>query len=278
MLGRILGPPVPPSLSEMPTFRDSVAHGFLLVASNPLLLFGPILVSFLVWLLLLALGFVGSGIGLTQLWALPPLSSAFDTQSAVAIAGQRVGLVAALPLLIVRAVLVGAVSGLIVEAFERGGSAGLGGVIRGLLAFPLVLAYVMLSFVGLFFAQFASVLGPGLGSLVQFVLPAFVLYALAFVPFQAVRERRPLADTLRASYAAARTPGGRHLAFCLLYVLLVAFVLPLLVPGRSLITANLEPATWIALFVLTYVHVSFAATFAYRWLSVEASVGASTRA
>ncbi len=271
IFGRLLGPPVPPSMSSMPTYRASLGQGFLLVASNPVLLFGPMLIVFLAWLLLIAAGFVGTGIALSQMWAMPPLSTAFDTQNAISIAGQQTGLILALPLLLVRAVLVGVLSGLIVEGFERHGAVGVGGAIRGLLAFPLVLAYLILSFVGLFLAQFGAALGPGLGTLVQVVLPALILFALGFVPFAAVRERRPLAETLRRAYAGARTPGGRQLAFCVLYVLL-AFVLPLFIPNRTTITANLDPWTWVGLFVLTYFHVSFTAAMAYRWLAVESSI------
>jgi hypothetical protein len=276
LFGRLLGPPIPPSMSLMPTYRVSLGQGFLLVASNPVLLFGPMLVVFLTWLLLIAAGFVGTGIALSQMWAMPPLSTAFDTQNAISIAGQQSGLVLALPLLLVRAVLVGVLAGLIVEGFERHGTVTAGGAIRGLVAFPLVLAYLILSFVGLFLAQFGSALGPGLGTLVQVVLPALILFALGFVPFAAVRERRPLAETLRRAYAGARTPGGRQLAFCVLYVLL-AFVLPLFIPSRTTITANLDPWTWVGLFLLTYVHVSFTAAMAYRWLAVESSIDPAPR-
>jgi hypothetical protein len=274
LFGRILGPAVPPSMSEMPRFRESLGQGFLLVASTPVLVFAPLILVFVVWLILLALGFVGSGLALSQMAAMPPISTAFDVQNAIAIAGQQSGLIASLPLLLVRAILIGVLSGLLVEGFERNGAVGRWGAARGLAAFPLVLAALLLSFVGLFVAQFGSVFGPGIGTLLQVLLPAFVLYALGFVPFAAVRERRPLAETLRRSYAAARTPGGRHLSFCLLYVLL-AFVLPLFIPGRSIITANLQAGTWAGIFLLTFVHVGFTAAMAHRWLGVEASVAAS---
>lgn len=271
LLGRVLGPAVPPSMSEMPTFRRSLGQGFLLVSSNAVLVFGPLVFVYVVWLVLIAFGFVGTALALTQVVAMPPLSTAFDTQNAISIAGQQSGLIIALPLLLFRAVIVCVLSGLLVEGFERRGSTSLGGVMRGLAAFPLVLAYLMLSFVALFLAQFGSVFGPGLGTLLQVLLPAFVLWAVGFVPFAAVRERRPLADTLRRSYAAARTPGGRHLSFCIVYVLL-AFVLPLFVPGRSLITANPAPGTWIGLYLLSFLHVGFTAAMAYRWLAVESSI------
>jgi hypothetical protein len=54
-------------------------------------------------------------------------------------------------------------------------------------------------------------------------------------------------------------------------------VIPIFVPGRSTITANLEPATWIGLFVLTYVHVGFTAAMAYRWLAIEPYVETPSR-
>jgi hypothetical protein len=276
LLGRVLGPPVPASMSRMPRFRDSLGQGFLLVASSPVLLFGPIVFVFAVWLILLALGFVGSGgVALSQMAAMPPISTAFDVQNAVSIAGPQAGLIASVPLLLVRAVFVGVLAGLLVEGFESGGATGRWGAVRGLAAFPLTLAAVLLSFVGLFVAQFASILGPGLGTLFQVLVPAFVLYALGFVPFSAVRERRPLAETIRRSYAAARTPGGRHASFCILYVL-VAFVLPQFIPGRSTITANLEPLTWVGLCVITYVHVGFTAAMAHRWLAVEPAAADAT--
>jgi hypothetical protein len=264
-------------MSEMPKFRESLGQGFLLVASNPVLVFGPLVTVFVIWLVLLALGFVGTGIALSQMAAMPPISTAFDVQNAISIAGQESGLIASVPLLIVRAVLVGVLAGLLVEGFERHGAVGRWGAVRGFAAFPLVLAGVLLSFVGLFLAQLGSVFGPGIGTLLQVLIPAFVLYALGFIPFAAVRERRPLAETLRRSYAAARTPGGRHLSFCILYVLL-AFVLPLLVPGRSIVTANLEPGTWVGIFLLTYVHVGFTAAMAHRWLAVEDTATASAKA
>jgi hypothetical protein len=91
------------------------------------------------------------------------------------------------------------------------------------------------------------------------------------VPFVAVRRRISLPETLRQSVAAARTPGGRHLTFCLVYVL-VAFVLPLFVPNGSFITANPAVSTWIGVLVVTLVHLVLTAAFAYRWLAVEATI------
>jgi hypothetical protein len=271
LFGRVLGPAIPASMSDMPTFRRSLGQGFLLIATSPVLLFGSLVFVFAVWLALLAFGFVGKVVALSQVVALPPLSTAFDTQNAVSLAGQQSGLIVALPLLLVRAVFVCVVSGLVVDGFERRGATNARGAVRGLLAFPLVLAYLMLSFVALFFGQFGSVFGPALGTLVQVLLPAVVLWAIGFLPFLAVRERRPLSDALRRAYAGARTPGGRHLSFCILYVL-IAFLLPAFIPGGSLITANPSASAWIGVFVMSILHLSFTAAMAYRWLAVEATV------
>ena len=271
LFGRVLGPAIPASMSEMPTFRRSLGQGFLLIATSPVLLFGALVFVFAVWLVLLAFGFVGKVVALSQVVALPPLSTAFDTQNAVTLAGQQSGLIVALPLLLVRALFVCVVSGLIVDGFERRGATGGRGAVRGLLAFPLILAYLMLSFVALFFGQFGSVFGPALGTLVQVLLPAVVLWAIGFVPFAAVRERRPLSDTLRRAYAGARTPGGRQLSFCILYVL-IAFLLPAFIPGGSLITANPSASAWIGVFVMCVLHLGFTAAMAYRWLAVESTI------
>jgi hypothetical protein len=257
----------------MPNFRTSLGQGFLLAAANPVLIFGSLVLVFLAWLLLLAFGFVGSSVALSQMLAMPPISTAFDTQNAISIAGQSTGLLIALGVLLVRAVVVAVLAALIVEGFERRGAVTRYAAVRGVAAYPLVLAMLMLSFVGLFIAQFGSAFGPGLGTLLQVLVPAFVLYAIGFVPFAAVRERRPLAETLRRSYAAARTPGGRHLSFCILYVLL-AFVLPLFIPGRTIITANPEPWTWVGIYLVNFVHVGFTAAMAYRWLAIEPNLDA----
>jgi hypothetical protein len=271
LLGRVFGPPVLPGMSEMPTFRRSVAQGFALAASSPVLLVGCFVFVFGVWLALLAFGYVGDPLALTQAFALPPLSTAFDTQNAVSVAGQRVGLTAAFGLLVVRALVVALAAAAIVDGFEHRGRVGRDAIARGLMAFPRVLAATALSFVALFIAQLGVAFGTGLAMLGQLVVPALALYLLGFVPFVAVRGRISLPETLRQSVAAARTPGGRHLTFCLVYVL-IAFVLPLFVPNGSFITANPALSTWIGVLVVTLVHLVLTAAFAYRWLAVEATI------
>lgn len=255
----------------MPTFRSSAAQGFVLVASSPVLLVAAFLFVLGIWLVMLAFGYVGSPLPLAQALAMPPLSTAFDTQNAVSVAGQRAGLIAGIGLLVVRAVVVALVAAAIVEGFEHGGPIHRSAIARGLRALPPVLAATVLAFVALFLAQLGAVFGAGIATLVQVVLPALALYLLGFAPFVAVRRREPLPETIRQSIAAARTPGGRHLSFCLLYVL-IAFLLPIFLPRGAFITANPSVATWIGVLVMTFVHLGLTAALAYRWLAVEATV------
>ena len=271
LVGRLLGPPMLPGMSEMPTFRSTTAQGFSLVTSAPALVVGASLFVLALWLVLLAVGYVGSPLPLTQALALPPLSTAFDTQNAVSVAGQRVGLIAGLGLLVVRALVIALVAAAVVEGFERGGRVGASAIPRALRAFPRVLAATVLAFVALFLAQVGAVLGAGIATLIQVVLPAFALYLLGFVPFAAVRRRASLPETIRQSIAAARTPGGRHLSFCLLYVL-ISFLLPLILPRGSFITANPSVVTWVGLLAIALIHLGLTAALAYRWLAVETSV------
>lgn len=270
VLGRLLGPVVPPGMSAMPAIRTSLAQGFAAVVSSPALVIGSFVVVLAVWLILLALGYVGAPFPLTQAFALPPLSTAFDTQYAVAIAGQRTGLIAGLGLLVVRAIVVSLVASAILERFEGRRLEGATAV-RALRAAPAVLAAAVLSFVVLFMAQVGAVLGAGFALLLQVALPALAVYLLGFVPFVAMRRRGSLPETIRLSIAAARTPGGRHLSFCMLYVL-IAFFLPWFLPEAAVITANPSAATWIGILVMTLVHLAFAGALAYRWLAVEAGV------
>lgn len=271
LFGRLLGPPILPGMSQMPTFRSSAAQGFVLVASSPVLLVAAFVFVLGVWLAMLAFGYVGSPLPLTQAFALPPVSTAFDTQNAVSVAGQRAGLIAGLGLLVVRSVVVALAAAAIVEGFEDGGRIRPTAIARGLRAFPRVLAATVLAFVALFLAQLGAVFGAGIATLVQVVLPALALYLLGFVPFVAVRRRVPLPETIRQSIAAARTPGGRHLSFCLLYVL-IAFLLPVLLPRGGFITANPSVSTWVGVLVMTLVHLGLTAALGYRWLAVEATL------
>ena len=269
LLGGLFGTPTPASMSAMPAVRASLGRGFLLAGSTPALVLLPFAWTLVTWLLLQAFGHIGSPLVLAQSVALPPLSVSSDFQSALLTFGAPTGIYAVLPILIVRAVVIALLAGLVVEGFERG-SVTLEGARRGLRAMPLVLAAVVLSLLSVIVLVYSGLLGPGLGTLLQVLVPAATLWILGFVPFAAVSENRPLAVTLSRSYYGARTPGGRQFLFSMLYLLLLT-VLQALTPGVE-ITANPRPVTWAFILAVNYIHVGFFAAYGYRWLVIAPSV------
>lgn len=270
LLSGFLGSPVPASMSTMPYFRTSLARGFLLVGSTPILVILPFLWVFVTWLALVALGFIGSPAVLAGALALPPLSVSADFQNSVILFGQAKVLYVMLPMLLLRSVFTSVLVGLIVEGFERG-AVSLEGVRRGIGAALLMFGLLMLGLFALLASQFGALLGPGLGTLLAVLLPTAALWILGFAPFGAVTERRNLLVTVQRSYYGARTPGGRQFLFSLTYLLLFS-VLQFFVPGGGNVTANPGIETWVFLLVLTYFHVGALASFGYRWLAIAPTV------
>ncbi|HEV8564500.1 MAG TPA: hypothetical protein VGR41_06270 [Actinomycetota bacterium] len=255
----------------MPTYRTSLSRGFLLVGSTPALVLLPFAWTLVTWLILQVSGYIGAPLLLAQSVALPPLSVSSDFQTALVTFGQPTGIYVMLPFLLVRAVIIAVLAGLIVEGFERG-TVSLDGARRGVRALPLVLSGVVLSLLSVIMLVYASLLGPGLGTLLQVLVPAVALWVLGFVPFAAVDERRSLPVTLTRSYYGARTPGGRQFLFSMLYLLLLT-VLQAFTPGAET-TANPSLATWAFILAIDYVHVGFFAAYGYRWLVIAPSVAA----
>jgi hypothetical protein len=259
-------------MSAMPSFRRSLGRGFLLVGSNPILIAIPFAWTFLTWVALQLFGYIGTpNAPLGQAVSLPPLSVGADLNGMLMTFGQPAGIYALLPVLVLRALLLAVLAGLIVEGFESGAVLP-DGLRRGLRALPITLGGIILNLlvVMVLFPLGSGVLGPGLGSLVQVLLPAAAMWLLGFVPFVAATERRPLQAALARSVAGGRTPGGRQFLFCLLYFLLLTS-LQILTPGVA-ITANPSLLTWAFVLVVTVVHVGFTAAFGYRWLVIEDGV------
>ncbi|MBI3648556.1 MAG: hypothetical protein HY240_07405 [Actinobacteria bacterium] len=270
LFGGLFGNPVPASLSAMPNFRRSLGRGFLLVGSVPVLLLAPFLWTLVTWLGMLALGYVGPpSLPLNQASSIPPLSVGADLQGSLVLFGQPAGIVAVLPLLVLRALVVAVLAGLIVEGFERG-SVSVTGVLRGLRALPIVLGGVILNLLFVILLVYAAAFGPGLGTLVQVLLPAAALWLLGFLPFVAVTERRSLPAALSRSAAGGRTPGGRQFLFSMMYLLLLT-VLQAFTPPAG-VTANPPLRTWIFALVVNFLHVGFFASFGFRWLVIRGSV------
>jgi hypothetical protein len=269
LLGGLFGSVTPSSLSVMPSYRTSLGRAFLLVGSTPALLLVPFAWTLVTWLALQFLGFIGVPTLLAQSVALAPLSVQSDFQTSLVTFGQPAGLYFMLPMLLLRGVVIAVLAGLIVEGFERG-TVSMDGARRGLRAFPLVLSAVVLSLLSVIVLVYASLLGPGLGTLMQVAVPAIALWVLGFVPFVAVDERPSLAVTLTRSYYGARTPGGRQFLFSMLYLLLLT-ILQAFTPGAET-TANPSLAAWAFILFVDYVHVAFFAAYGYRWLVIAPAV------
>jgi hypothetical protein len=271
LLSGLFGSATPSSLSVMPKFRTSIGRGVLLVGSTPALVLVPFVWTLATWLALQAFGFIGSPLLLAQSVGVGPLGVQSDYTASIIAFGQPASFYVMLPMLLLRGLLTAVLAGLIVEGIERG-SVSMDGVRRGLRAYPLVLSSTVLTLLAIVTLLNASLLGPGLGTLLQVILPAVALWVLGFVPFVAVDERPPLAQTLMRSYYGARTPGGRQFLFSLLYLLLLT-ILAAFTPGTE-IGANPSFGTWAFILAVDYVHVAFFAAYGYRWLVIAPAVTA----
>jgi hypothetical protein len=116
----------------------------------------------------------------------------------------------------------------------------------------------------LVFAQ--AVLGPAAG-LVMLVLG---LHFLGFAPVIAAAEGVPAGAALRLGFRTARLPGARHLAFVLVYFIVVVYAG---IGATSVAGAN-APATpsmltWGIALVATFGHVVVLGALAVRWDAVR---------
>src|SRR5438093_4744699 len=189
--GLFSGPSVPAGSSPLPLYRESFARGAVVVGSSPLLLLAPLALVLALWLGELAGGYVGTPVPpLVNAFAVPPISTASSDAFAVfTLFGQRTGLYLVLPALIVRALITGLLAAAIVERFDTG-RLSVASLLSAMKAFPIVLGMLIVGFIAIMFGQIvALLLGPGLGVLISYVvMPAFLVYALGFVPFVAVTE------------------------------------------------------------------------------------------
>ncbi len=259
--------------SSFPSIPRALGRGFITIGSSPVLLVAPFLLLFLFWLGLVALGLEGPPGRLVDLLAIPPISTYFDALNGVTIYGfGATGLVAATGFLVVRAVYLSILTGLIVERLE-GQRASMLGVLRGLMAFPTVLAVNVLGLSILILGSvILPVLGPGIGFLGSVLTLVAALFFFVFAPVAAVRERRGLQETLRRAARAALMPGSRHVLFCMFYIFLTLPILVALAPGGNFLTVNPSAAMWAYALFCTFVHMGFLAAFAYRWMVAEPQV------
>jgi len=259
----------PPGDSGFPSIWASIRAGAVLVGSTVPILLTTFLFVFVAWVALVAIGLEGPPGRLVNLAALPPIGTYFDALNGVTIFGYGgAGLAAAGVFLLVRAAFLAVVTGMVVVAFEGGGT--LEGVVRGLRAYPVALAVNVLSLSLMVAGTIVlPLLGPGIGFLGSVLILVAALFLFAFAPAAAVTDRRPLAETLSRGVRAATMPGSRHAVMSLLYVFLALPLLVFLAPEGNVLTVNPGLGTWIYVLFAAFVHVTFLAAFAYRWMTVR---------
>ena len=260
--------------SPMPRIRTSFARGLGLTLSTAPLLVGVPLVLLVEWLILIALGFQGPFSVMSATFAIPPLGTLPDLLVVAPIlwGGSASGsLVIVFVLAAIRAVLLSAVATVAVERY-RTGTVTWWAARRLVRVLPFAFMVNVLLISTLIAGQIpASFLGPGLGLLAFFAVIVAGVYLLGSVPAIAADEDRTLTDTFRRSFQIGRLPGSGTLSFAALYVAASASILLARTPG-SAIGVNPSVAAWLVAIVLSLLNVSVSATFAFRYLSVEALV------
>ena len=260
--------------SPLPQIGRSLARGLLAVATQPILLVLSMVLVVGTWVALLAIGFEGVPSRLVAVLAIPPISTLFDLGTGGSLYGAGPAFLVFMGVCIVVRTLVYAIlAGMILEALEDGRVTRYG-LVRGLIAIPTVLVVQVASFSLIIAGNlFFPVLGPGIGFLGIVLALVGGLFFLGFAPTAAIRQGRPVMETLRRSGRAAMMPGGRQLLVCFLYFFLA--VLPLLgglAPGGGEVTANPKLVTWVYVLLENVVNVVFMAAFAYRWVVAEPAV------
>jgi hypothetical protein len=257
--------------SPYPPFAASVAAGLRAAGSSPVILAVAFLGELAMWSLYAVVGVPVSAGPMAALMALPPIHLLFDLQRVQAVSegtGQLVLL--ALGIVAVRALLLGLLSLMIVDAI-RDGAVSLSRALRRLPRAWAGLTQMYVIEVALVLAApllLAGFLGPQFGQLGTIMVLVFGLHFLVMTPVVVAAEDARAPDALRWSVRAARLPGLRHFGLVLTYFFLAVFVL---VPATSI---GLQPATpsflvWVFVLIATLVHMGVLGAFAYRWLAVR---------
>ena len=256
--------------SILPSIPRSLGRGLLAIVTQPVLLIVALVLPFLVWLALLAIGFEGSAGRLVDVLALPPIATYFDLGTGASVVGVGPAfLVFTAVSVLIRGVIYALLAGMIVEALEDGRVSRYG-LLRGIAAIPAVLVVQVIAFSLIIAGNlFFPILGPGIGFLAFVAALVGGLFFLGFAPTAAVRQGRGVLDTIRRSGRAAQLPGTRQLLFCALYFFVALPVVVGLVPGGTRLSANPSLAAWIFILAVSVVHLAFMAALAYRWIVVE---------
>lgn len=256
--------------SILPSIPRSLGRGLLAVVTQPILLVVALVLPFLVWLALLAIGFEGSAGRLVDVLALPPIATYFDLGTGASVVGVGPAfLVFTAVSVLVRGVVYALLAGMVVEALEDGRVSRYG-LLRGIAAIPVVLVVQVISFSLIIAGNlFFPILGPGIGFLAFVAALVGGLFFLGFAPTAAVRQGRGVLETIRRSGRAAQLPGTRQLLFCALYFFVALPLVVGLVPGGTQLGANPSLAAWVFILAVSVVHLAFMAALAYRWIAVE---------
>jgi hypothetical protein len=276
-----------------PPLVVTVVRGSRVVGGSPVILISMFLALLGLWL---AFSAVGLPLAATpgymgMLLSLPPvhnlvldLQVLFTTSASGALAGTA--LVAGL--LVVRAALTGFWTALVLERLTPGDGAEPGGKEAGWTAE-----------VGKAFRKMVRCFGPLIGveagfftvSIAVFILAAGLLgqlgvlvgliagvYFLVFAPVVAVAEGVGLRSAFVLSFRAARLPGPRHMVATTAYMA-VTLLSSLFAPVSRVAASTPSIAVWFFVMIVTFVHMTALATFAFRWLKVrdrtfESSAGA----
>jgi hypothetical protein len=249
-----------------------MARSFVASTSGWVVVFVPMAVIGASWLVLLALGRQIFPASMTQVLALPPLSSFFfDLGEGASLFGLSGLQILSFFLLagLVRALYLSVMVGLLDEAMEYGSVSRLG-VLRGLNGFWGVALYCYLAdAVTLVVWQIAPLL---LGQqMAGQMLPVGLvggLFFLSFAPAASIRLGVPAREAVARAVKGARMPGWqRHLLLVVLYYLL-AFGAYAAYPGAS-ISANPTLGDWLYVLAAGFLNVLFTAAFIDRWRAVE---------
>jgi hypothetical protein len=162
--------------------------------------------------------------------------------------------------------------GLSDETIESG-SATRWGAIRGLRAFPVVLALHVIGVAVVFAAQIVAALGGGgLALIVQLAALVVATWMFAFAPVIAVTDGRRLMDCLGRSIHAARMPGSGNLTFASIYA--VPIFATFLTPGLPGVLLDVNPpySAWTYVVLMNLLHAAILGAFALRYLAIAEEV------
>jgi fumarate reductase subunit C len=267
-------------MDSMPRIRTAFTRGLAGTWSSPLIV-GSLLAWLLAeWLVVVALGYPGPFALFAHVSAPVPLSTFTDLSLSTGILGVRQGLLFVFGAAAVHALWFSVLAGLAIETIESG-SATRWGAIRGLRAFPVVLALHVIGVAVVFAAQIVAALGGGgLALIVQMAALVVTTWVFAFAPVIAVIEHRRLMDCLGRSIRAARMPGSGNLTFAAIYA--VPIFATFLTPGLPGVLLDVNPpyAAWTYVVLKNLRHAAIVGAFAFRYLAIaeevpDAPVGAA---